>query len=253
MLQQPPVASPTQTETLLGQVTEPLGILDMRVGPEALVLDSVAVVRSLFPHWNRADIQAVQCTDGITNKLVRVINVALESVVLVRTYGKGSDILIDRSQEVQNMLSLHKAGLCPPLYGRFQNGIVYGYVDGQVFSVPDMRDGGKSLMVAKHLAQWHSSVQLSPSAAPAPLVYSDPLKQEKWLGSGHSLESIKTELASLQARLERLQSPVVFCHNDLLSGNIIYNPGTKRVRFIDYEYGGPSYRGFDLGNHFCEW
>lgn len=22
--------------------------------------------------------------------------------------------------------------------------------------------------------------------------------------------------------------------------------------FIDYEYGGPSYRGFDIANHFCE-
>jgi hypothetical protein len=24
------------------------------------------------------------------------------------------------------------------------------------------------------------------------------------------------------------------------------------VHFIDYEYGNYSYRGFDIGNHFCE-
>jgi ethanolamine kinase len=35
-------------------------------------------------------------------------------------------------------------------------------------------------------------------------------------------------------------------------GNIIYDKQTNSVRFIDYEYGCVSYRGFDIGNHFCE-
>ena len=49
---------------------------------------------------------------------------------------------------------------------------------------------------------------------------------------------------------------VVFAHNDLLSGNILAEVGggaaPTRVRVIDYEYGGYSYAGFDLANHFCE-
>ncbi|OQR98358.1 ethanolamine kinase [Thraustotheca clavata] len=44
----------------------------------------------------------------------------------------------------------------------------------------------------------------------------------------------------------------VFSHNDLLSGNILFNPSWGRVQIIDYEYGSYNYRGFDFGNHFCE-
>ena len=30
---------------------------------------------------------------------------------------------------------LSSLGLCPSVYGRFKNGIVYGFVNGQVFTV----------------------------------------------------------------------------------------------------------------------
>mmetsp|Transcript_8172 Transcript_8172/g.13233 ORF Transcript_8172/g.13233 Transcript_8172/m.13233 type:complete len:573 (+) Transcript_8172:95-1813(+) len=46
---------------------------------------------------------------------------------------------------------------------------------------------------------------------------------------------------------------VVFCHNDLLCGNILKAPGNESVKLIDFEYGGLGYRGFDIANHFNEW
>lgn len=49
-----------------------------------------------------------------------------------------------------------------------------------------------------------------------------------------------------------LNSPVVFCHNDLLLGNVIYNSDNESVTFIDYEYAGMNYQAFDIGNHFNE-
>jgi len=58
-------------------------------------------------------------------------------------------------------------------------------------------------------------------------------------------------MAELKVELEALDSPVVFCHNDLLSANIIKQDNS--VQFIDYEYGCYNYRGFDIGNHFNEW
>ncbi|KAJ3058258.1 hypothetical protein HDU98_005650, partial [Podochytrium sp. JEL0797] len=67
--------------------------------------------------------------------------------VLIRTYGKGTDAIIDRNQEMINMLVLSRDGLCPPVYGRFNNGLIYGYID--------MRDEHKSTLVARHLANWH--------------------------------------------------------------------------------------------------
>lgn len=45
---------------------------------------------------------------------------------------------------------------------------------------------------------------------------------------------------------------MVFCHNDLLLGNVIYEKSTDRITFIDYEYAGQNFQAFDIGNHFTE-
>jgi choline/ethanolamine kinase len=44
----------------------------------------------------------------------------------------------------------------------------------------------------------------------------------------------------------------VFCHNDLQPGNILRLLDGK-LFVIDYEYASYNHRGFDFGNHFCEW
>lgn len=49
-----------------------------------------------------------------------------------------------------------------------------------------------------------------------------------------------------------MKSPSVFCHNDLLLGNVIYTEALNKVTFIDYEYAEYNYQGFDIGNHFTE-
>lgn len=60
------------------------------------------------------------------------------------------------------------------------------------------------------------------------------------------------QLDYLIAELEKLNSPIVFSHNDLLYGNIIFNEEKEEASFIDYEYGCYAFRGFDIGNHFNE-
>lgn len=53
--------------------------------------------------------------------------------------------------------------------------------------------------------------------------------------------------------MTEVNSPVVFCHNDLLLKNIIYHETPKEgVTFIDFEYADFNYQAFDIGNHFCE-
>jgi thiamine kinase-like enzyme len=61
-------------------------------------------------------------------------------------------------------------------------------------------------------------------------------------------------LQRLEAFLLELRSPVVLCHNDLQEGNVMWdgNP-QQQVQLIDFEYCSSGYRGFDIGNHFCEW
>lgn len=214
-----------------------------------------------FPHWAPEDLILYQCKDGITNKLVRVTHEPSGEILLIRAYGHKSEAIIDRHQEMINMISASLEGLCPPLYGRFINGLVYGYIQGTPFSVEDMRLPHQGLKVADNLARWHRisipgprKAKLFPTlfkwADNVPSSYPDLAKQAVFAESIDMPKLIR-ELKELQVDLETFASPVVFCHNDLLSGNLI-DQGSK-VSFIDYEYGGYNYRGFDIANHFAEW
>ncbi|KAG7454040.1 hypothetical protein JOB18_019270 [Solea senegalensis] len=39
----------------------------------------------------------------------------------------------------------------------------------------------------------------------------------------------------------------------LCSGNILLLKNQNKLMLIDFEYSSYNYRGFDVGNHFCEW
>lgn len=56
----------------------------------------------------------------------------------------------------------------------------------------------------------------------------------------------------MYAALVSTNSPVLFCHNDLLPGNVIYTEERSKVTFIDYEYAEINFQAFDIGNHFAE-
>lgn len=60
------------------------------------------------------------------------------------------------------------------------------------------------------------------------------------------------EYQTLKENLSKLNSPIVFCHNDLLLGNILHKREEKKVTFIDFEYADFNYQAFDIANHFAE-
>lgn len=79
----------------------------------------------------------------------------------------------------------------------------------------------------------------------------------------------ESEFACLKKMLDMCESPITFCHNDLQEGNILLpavdNPTSllnsnqmsveqfeDHIVLIDFEYCAYNFRGFDLGNHFCE-
>ncbi|XP_030307126.1 choline kinase alpha isoform X3 [Calypte anna] len=70
--------------------------------------------------------------------------------------------------------------------------------------------------------------------------------------------NLPQEMKNLRAMLEATSSPVVFCHNDCQEGNVLFlegkeNSENQKLMLIDFEYSSYNYRGFDIGNHFCEW
>lgn len=58
------------------------------------------------------------------------------------------------------------------------------------------------------------------------------------------------EFNRLKKALEFVENPVVFCHNDVILSNAIYNEKRSAVTFIDYEYSGFNYQAYDLAMHF---
>lgn len=62
----------------------------------------------------------------------------------------------------------------------------------------------------------------------------------------------REEFDELYEALIATKSPVLFCHNDLLPGNVVYTENQEKVTFIDYEYAEPNFQAFDIGNHFAE-
>ncbi|PHH69985.1 hypothetical protein CDD82_7402 [Ophiocordyceps australis] len=256
---------------------------------------ALRLVLTLLPQWavDEPHIDLVRFTDGITNTLLKAVNrrpglseTDMErDAVLLRAYGNGTDVLIDRDREAANHELLMRHGLAPELLARFANGMLYRFIPGVVAQPKDLCNVQIMTAVARHLAQWHATVPCLPDAPTgaavghverAKIVNAAPGKpfpntwttMQKWiLALPATTDAQRQRRDVLQRELDELigslsQRPglgehgLVFAHCDLLSANvIIHGDGgdATKVSFIDYEYGTPSPVAFDLANHFAEW
>lgn len=57
-------------------------------------------------------------------------------------------------------------------------------------------------------------------------------------------------MSNFKSYVKSNRSLLVFSHNDLLFGNIVYNQANNSIKFIDYEFSHVNYQAFDIGNHF---
>ncbi|XP_017063789.1 ethanolamine kinase [Drosophila eugracilis] len=192
-----------------------------------------------------------------------------DNVVLVRIYGNKTDLLIDRKAETQNFLLLHTYGLAPSLYATFKNGLVYEYVPGTTLNTDSVLCPEIWPLVARRMAEMHRKVRKhgeSSAAKPMPMIwkktqsfldlvperFSDAEKHKRVKETFLPIGRLREEFNKLYEYLEALDSPIVFSHNDLLLGNVIYTQNLNTVNFIDYEYADYNFQAFDIGNHFAE-
>lgn len=131
-----------------------------------------AIILALRPDWasTSSTIEFVRFTDGITNTLLKAVNklpgLSKDDVdkdaILLRAYGNGTDLIIDRARETQNHELLCRHGLAPELLARFDNGMMYRFIRGSVTHPEDLRKRDIYLAVARRLAQWHATVPCLP-------------------------------------------------------------------------------------------
>ncbi|KAK9465754.1 kinase-like domain-containing protein [Lipomyces arxii] len=238
------------------------------------------LLKDVFPSWSTDRIDVESLTGGITNCLLKCTHKAYtpqEMVVLVRAYGRGTGTIIDRNREFCTHMHLHSQGLAPPLYARFGNGLVYGFIPGRSVDYQELSNPILIKGVSRMLARWHTvldgdvirSLMAEQSGEEEDLIVNDVWQLcSKWISNLPSAtQEQRDNIALLTRELEWVQSeiqfkggPTVVAHCDLLSGNVLvpenWMPKSSTilpVTFIDYEYAMPVPRAFDLANHFREW
>ncbi len=228
------------------------------------------------PNWEPDTLECHVFQSGVTNMLVAFYlrEVGLENsggdVVLLRINGKGTEKIINRTDEIVAVLALHREGLAPPIFAELQNGLCYGFFQGRSLKLHEttcnrvmMRKVAR-LMARQHSVSipdhfkdrepflWSKTKKLLKCVT---TTFSNDIMKKIFIDSIGSIENLRGEMEELKGLIpgsDELAYRVVLCHNDVHSGNIIYNEQTDTLNMVDYEYTAPNYLIFDIANHFCE-
>lgn len=203
---------------------------------------------------------------GITNLLLKVSvknDHEEDAPVTVRVFGPNTDVVIDRERELQAICCLSAAGFGAKLLGIFENGMVQSFIDACTLTPTDMRKPKLAAEIARELRKFHE-MEIPGSKDPqlwsdifkfldkaSSLRFEDAAKQAKY--TSISFDELREEAMSLKAFTDCLSAPIVFAHNDLLSGNLMLSEKEEKLYLIDFEYGSYNFRGYDIANHFNEY
>uniref|UniRef100_A0A1A8NZJ8 Ethanolamine kinase n=2 Tax=Nothobranchius TaxID=28779 RepID=A0A1A8NZJ8_9TELE len=159
--------------------------------------------------------------------------------------------------------------LGPKLYGIFPQGRLEQYVPSRKLDTCELSNASISAEVAEKMAKFHG-MRMPFNKEPKWLFgtmekYLNQVMRLNFTRESHLRRfnrllayNLPQEMETLKLLLESTHSPVVFCHNDCQEGNILLLKGhqssdDQKLMLIDFEYSSYNYRGFDIGNHFCEW
>ncbi|KAM3919544.1 choline kinase alpha-like isoform 1-T1 [Leptodactylus fuscus] len=164
---------------------------------------------------------------------------------------------------------LAERSLGPKLYGIFPQGRLEQFIPSRKLQTEELGFPDISAEIAEKMARFHA-MSMPFNKEPKWLFgtmekYLKQVLKIKFTRESHARKlnkllsyNLSKEMANLRALLEATHSPVVFCHNDCQEGNVLLldgreNSEKQKLMLIDFEYSSYNYRGFDIGNHFCEW
>ncbi|KAK7304179.1 hypothetical protein RJT34_15282 [Clitoria ternatea] len=225
--------------------------------------------KDMFKAWSNLDdscFDVEKISGGITNLLLKVSvkqDNGVGDIITIRLYGPNTEYIIDRQRELQAIKYVTAAGFGATWLGIFGNGMVQSFINAHTLSPSDLREPKLAAKIAKQLRNFHL-VEIPASKEPqlwndiwkffekASVLEFDDSKMKKTYET-ISFKEIHDEIVELKGLCDKLKSPVIFAHNDLLSGNIMINYEEDKLYFIDYEYASYNFRGYDVGNHFAEY
>jgi len=228
---------------------------------------AISICKALLEPWSndaRATVEVI--TGGITNALFKVTNLELEESkekdVILRVFGDNTDLLIDREKELSVLLQLNTHGFGAKVLATFENGRIEEYLTSKPMDFTRCVQPKYISKIAKLAAKFHS-LPIVASKEPSlwntvwgwydtarELDFQDPNMKASFEKIDFQL--LKDELKNCEDMCRRINPAIVWVHSDLLPGNIMLDPSTDDITFIDFEYSTYGYQGFDIGNHWCE-
>lgn len=238
-------------------------LLDPCLPPAAFNASIITLLQQLLPGWGAAPAASLalrRISGGITNALMRAERPGA-AAVLVRVFGSGSDLLIDRAADGARSAWLGRVGAGPAVLATFRNGRVEAWID-RARPLEPQEMGARApfdapTLIAREVARFHALVEpaATATATAGPVLWE---KLGAWArlafaGDAAGAAAWEGELAALAERLPShrngngaallralaegggeapplrraraegaaLAFRVAFCHNDLLAGNVL--------------------------------
>lgn len=207
---------------------------------------------SRIEEWNGMDVHYEILGGGITNHNYTV-TVDKKKYVL-RIPGAGTDIFIDRENELLCSIEAGKSGVVPRVFHHLkpENVTVLDFIEGKTLTTEEIRDSDELIRrIVSAILAIHTKATFRKPFNPFDTVrvymkyvqrYDAPLPDD--------FDWITSLVTRIEDAMKRNPPDDVACHNDYLSENFL-DDGTK-IWIIDWEYGGQGDPYFDLGDFAVE-
>nr|CAH8866954.1 unnamed protein product [Trichobilharzia regenti] len=241
----------------------------------------------LFPEYEQKYIVTKILNNGFSNTLLKIDYNQPDSCTtpshsqntttsfLISIHGDLTSSLIDRSNEIKYMKTVKHLENYRKMYGLFNNGSVYSFIQGCDISSENLSNIKYSSLIAEKLAALHC-LPIDEFRSPNelcgedgdPRIFSRIIQwinrlQDDFINSSRKSQNYESIFPSKAYALNEMYkikqqyipnpiSKIVLCHNDLNAANIILAPDENSIHLIDMEYCDLNYAAFDIGNHFCE-
>jgi 3-dehydroquinate synthase/2-deoxy-scyllo-inosose synthase len=175
--------------------------------------------------------------------------------LVVKALMELSSMRLERGTIGQADMHAGRFGIGPKVYYAGKAGLVMDRLSGRTLSESDVHKGDFRLLgaIADLLARCHQLPPPQVFRQGVPLLWREIDKMMDVAARRPELipkdmpdvDVITSEINAMKVALEKYQPKVVFSHGSMNPSNVMLNSdGT--VKLIDFELGGPNYRGFDL-------
>ena len=240
------------------------------------------LLKAVRPQWNLAEVSRSLLAGGTINAMyccyLTQDKKAKSDAVIIRINRGNLEDAVDRDKEFLAMQVALAAGCQGPIYGVFNNGLVYKFSPGTMPTLHDLMQPKVIRDVAKALFHLHqrdvTSIELvdrkgkkaqfdktvdefSRMKIFADKLPSKPDKPElveafQRYRAEFPNEVLYPELEFVLGVMRDAKLPLSLIHGDMHKNNIVLD-STGQVAFIDYETSTIGYRYFDLGHFFVMW